>query len=60
MKKLQADTDFKGTVSAIELDVTDETFLGLLRKSKEPRLVLVSSSVGSISQAADPSSKYYI
>lgn len=36
-----------------------ETFLELLRKSEEPRLVFVSSSVGSISQAADPSSKYY-
>ncbi|CAG7997112.1 unnamed protein product [Penicillium salamii] len=36
-----------------------ETFLGLLQKSDERRLVFVSSSVGSISQAADPSSKYY-
>ncbi|KAI7191128.1 hypothetical protein D0869_02292 [Hortaea werneckii] len=36
-----------------------ETFLDLLRKSSEPRLVFVSSSVGSIAQAADPTSKYY-
>ncbi|KAF8862566.1 NAD(P)-binding protein, partial [Acephala macrosclerotiorum] len=36
-----------------------EAFLPLLRKSSEKRLVFVSSSVGSISQAADPNSKYY-
>ena len=36
-----------------------EAFLDLLRKSAEPRLVFVSSSVGSITQAADPASKYY-
>jgi NAD(P)-dependent dehydrogenase (short-subunit alcohol dehydrogenase family) len=36
-----------------------ETFLDLLRKSDERRLVFVSSSVGSISQAADPASPYY-
>lgn len=36
-----------------------ETFLDLLRKSEERRLVFVSSSVGSISQAADPTSRYY-
>lgn len=113
VKKLQAETDIKGTVSAIEVDVTDdksvdtaaakvatdygrldvlvnnagivslanppsrekyrevlntnvvgalsltEAFLDLLRKSEERRLVFVSSSVGSISQAADPSSPYY-
>lgn len=38
---------------------TTEAFLDLLRKSPKPRLVFVSSSVGSITQAADPSSKYY-
>ena len=37
-----------------------EAFLPLLRKSKAPRLVFVSSSTGSISYAADPTSKYYI
>jgi NAD(P)-dependent dehydrogenase (short-subunit alcohol dehydrogenase family) len=36
-----------------------EAFLPLLRKSESPRLIFVSSSVGSISQAADPESKYY-
>lgn len=36
-----------------------ETFLDLMRKSAERRVVFVSSSVGSISQAADPTSKYY-
>lgn len=36
-----------------------ETFLPLLRRSSAPRLIFVSSSVGSISQAADPNSKYY-
>jgi NAD(P)-dependent dehydrogenase (short-subunit alcohol dehydrogenase family) len=36
-----------------------EAFLPLLRKSSAPRLVFVSSSVGSISQAADPKSPYY-
>lgn len=113
VKKLQAETDVKGTVSVIEIDITDdksvddaakkvaadygrldilvnnagivsmanppsredyrkvlntnvvgslsmtEAFLELLRKSEERRLVFISSSVGSISQAADPSSKYY-
>ena len=36
-----------------------EAFLPLLRNSSAPRLIFVSSSVGSISQAADPKSKYY-
>jgi NAD(P)-dependent dehydrogenase (short-subunit alcohol dehydrogenase family) len=36
-----------------------EAVLPLLRKSESPRLIFVSSSVGSISQAADPESKYY-
>ncbi|KAF7978665.1 hypothetical protein HWV62_45192 [Athelia sp. TMB] len=39
---------------------TTEAFLPLLRKSTAgARLVFVSSSLGSISQAADPTSKYY-
>lgn len=38
---------------------TTEAFLDLLRKSSEPRLVFVSSSTGSITHAADPSSPYY-
>ena len=42
-----------GTISVTE------AFLPLLRKSSAPRLVFVSSSVGSISQAADPKSPYY-
>lgn len=36
-----------------------ESFLPLLRKSPTPRLIFVSSSVGSLSQAADPASPYY-
>ncbi|KAL8721544.1 MAG: hypothetical protein Q9225_001798 [Loekoesia sp. 1 TL-2023] len=36
-----------------------ESFLPLLRKSPSPRLIFVSSSVGSLSQAADPASPYY-
>ncbi|KAI7202341.1 hypothetical protein KC343_g10223 [Hortaea werneckii] len=113
VQKLQAEAGIQGTVSSIQVDVTDdnsvdaaakkvaaehgrldilvnnagivslanpplrekyrevlntnvvgalsmtETFLDLLRKSSEPRLVFVSSSVGSITQAADPTSKYY-
>ena len=36
-----------------------EAFVPLLRKSSAPRLIFVSSSVGSISQAADPKSPYF-
>ncbi|KAH8751407.1 hypothetical protein F5882DRAFT_454510 [Hyaloscypha sp. PMI_1271] len=45
--------------------VMTETFLPLLNNSKSlstprsPRIVFVSSSVGSLSQAADPNSKYH-
>ncbi|RMY84664.1 hypothetical protein D0861_06844 [Hortaea werneckii] len=96
VQRLQAEAGIQGTVSSIQVDVTDdksveaaakkvaadygrldilyrevlntnvvgalsvtETFLGLLRKSSEPRLVFVSYSVGAITQAADPTSKYY-
>ncbi|PWY94188.1 NAD(P)-binding protein [Aspergillus sclerotioniger CBS 115572] len=38
---------------------TTEAFLDLLRKSSEKRLVFVSSSTGSISQAADPKSPFH-
>ncbi|KAI9769743.1 MAG: putative secondary metabolism biosynthetic enzyme [Geoglossum umbratile] len=38
---------------------TTEAFLPLLRKAPAPRIVFVSSSVGSITHAADPKSKYY-
>ena len=38
--------------------VTD-AFLPLLRKSSNPRLVFVSSSIGSLTHAADPESPYY-
>jgi NAD(P)-dependent dehydrogenase (short-subunit alcohol dehydrogenase family) len=44
------------TIGAVSVT---EAFLPLLRKSSVPRLVFVSSSLGSISQAADPNSKYY-
>lgn len=36
-----------------------EAFLPLLKKSDEPRLVLVSSSLGSITHASDKTSPYY-
>ncbi|KAI4185945.1 MAG: hypothetical protein L6R41_003813 [Letrouitia leprolyta] len=36
-----------------------ESFLPLLRRAPSPRLIFVSSSVGSLSQAADPASPYY-
>lgn len=36
-----------------------EAFLPLLRASKSPRLIFVSSSLGSVIHAADPSSVYY-
>ncbi|KAL9603895.1 MAG: hypothetical protein Q9219_000833 [cf. Caloplaca sp. 3 TL-2023] len=37
-----------------------EAFLPLLRQSSSPRLIFVSSSMGSLSQAADPASRYYM
>lgn len=36
-----------------------EAFLPLLRKSSDPRLIFVSSSVGSITHASDPKSPYH-
>ena len=36
-----------------------QTFIDLLKKSSEPRIVNVSSSQGSLTLASDPSSKYY-
>ncbi|EXJ87640.1 hypothetical protein A1O3_04601 [Capronia epimyces CBS 606.96] len=39
---------------------TTEAFLPALRKSSEPRLVFVSSSTGSISILADPTSRHHI
>ena len=36
-----------------------EAFLSLLRKSLAPRLIFLSSSMGSIAQAADPTSPYF-
>ncbi|KZV99378.1 putative carbonyl reductase [Exidia glandulosa HHB12029] len=49
------DVNVTGALSATE------AFLPLLRKcaSRAPRLVFVSSSLGSIAHAADPESKYY-
>ncbi|KAI7191900.1 hypothetical protein KC363_g3581 [Hortaea werneckii] len=95
VQRLQAEAGIQGTVSSIQVDVTDDKSVeaaakkvaadygrldilvnnagifslanpiagkvprGLLRKSSEPRLVFVSYSVGAITQAADPTSKYY-
>jgi NAD(P)-dependent dehydrogenase (short-subunit alcohol dehydrogenase family) len=38
---------------------TTEAFLPLLKKSAEPRLIFVSSSMGSITHASNPESPYY-
>ncbi|KAI6790711.1 hypothetical protein KC361_g7765 [Hortaea werneckii] len=92
VQRLQAEAGIQGTVSSIQVDVTDDKSVeaaakkvaadygrldilvnnagifslanphrgkSLLRKSSEPRLVFVSYSVGAITQAADPTSKYY-
>lgn len=47
------DVNLVGALSATE------AFLDLLRKSSEKRMVFVSSSMGSITHAADPSSPHY-
>jgi NAD(P)-dependent dehydrogenase (short-subunit alcohol dehydrogenase family) len=53
------------STNVISALVMTETFLSLLKNSKSlspprtPRIVFVSSSVGSLSQAADPESKYH-
>ncbi|KAF2143182.1 uncharacterized protein K452DRAFT_286017 [Aplosporella prunicola CBS 121167] len=39
---------------------TTEAFFDLLSASKDPRIVFVSSSMGSLTHASDPSSPYYI
>lgn len=39
--------------------VVTETFLPLLEKSKDGRLIYVSSDLGSITRRADPNDKYY-
>ena len=46
-------------VNVVGVVSVTEAFMPLLKKSSAPRLIFVSSSVGSISQAADPTSKYY-
>ncbi|KAH6694934.1 putative short chain dehydrogenase/reductase [Leptodontidium sp. MPI-SDFR-AT-0119] len=46
-------------VNVVGVVSVTEAFLPLLHQSHEPRLIFVSSSVSSISQAADPNSKYY-
>ncbi|KAI9774134.1 MAG: hypothetical protein M1840_005227 [Geoglossum simile] len=46
-------------VSVVGALSTTEAFLPLLRRSSAPRLVFVSSSIGSITHAADPNSRYY-
>lgn len=46
------------SVNVIGALSTTEAFLPLLRNSKSARLVFVSSSLGSISEAADPKGKY--
>lgn len=37
----------------------NQAFIDLLKKSEDPRIVNVSSSQGSLTQASDPTSKYY-
>lgn len=47
------------TTNTIGPVMVTDMFLDLLRKSSDPRLVLVSSSGGSLTHAADPTSPYY-
>jgi len=47
-------------VNAIGALSVTEAFLPLLRKSSAPRLIFVSSSMGSITHAANPESPYYL
>lgn len=46
-------------VNVVGVVSVTEAFLPLLRKSAAPRIIFVSSSVGSITHASDPTSKYY-
>lgn len=46
-------------VNVIGVASVTEAFLPLLRKSDEPRLIFVGSSMGSITGASDPNSPYY-
>ncbi|EEA27578.1 hypothetical protein TMatcc_004116 [Talaromyces marneffei ATCC 18224] len=46
-------------VNVIGAASVTEAFLPLLRKSEEPRLIFVGSSMGSIIGASDPNSPYY-
>ncbi|KAH8814898.1 putative short chain dehydrogenase/reductase [Xylogone sp. PMI_703] len=46
-------------VNCIGVVSVTEAFLPLLRKSSSPRLIFVSTSVGSLTLASDPRSKYY-
>ena len=46
-------------VNTVGVVSVTEAFLPLLRHSRAPRLIFVSSSTGSVSQAADPTSIYY-
>jgi NAD(P)-dependent dehydrogenase (short-subunit alcohol dehydrogenase family) len=46
-------------VNCVGVMSVTEAFLPLLRKSASPRLVLVSSSIGSITHASNPDSPYY-
>ncbi|KAI4167063.1 MAG: hypothetical protein LQ343_007499 [Gyalolechia ehrenbergii] len=45
-------------INTIGCILVTQSFLPLLRKSRSPRLIFVSSSVGSLPQAADPASRY--
>ncbi|TVY46320.1 Short-chain dehydrogenase/reductase [Lachnellula occidentalis] len=46
-------------VNCVGVMSVTEAFLPLLRKSSAPRLVFVSSSIGSITHASNPESPYY-
>lgn len=39
--------------------IVTETFDALLKKSADPRVIFVTSSLGSLSHASDPESRYY-
>ena len=47
-------------VNVVGVISVTEAFLPLLRKSAAPRLIFVGSSVGSLTHASNPESKYYL
>lgn len=64
MPQTAADTNIEVFKSVFDVNVygvirTTQAFLDLLKKSEEPRIVMVSSSQGSLTLHSDPSYKYF-